>query len=283
MNKRDRLIVFMIIFVFIFIYGTLIYKNKKKNDDNTNKEKQKVESKIIVTSQYYKNKRWIPDIQWINNYLNNIPKIIYLRLTSNDNKELESESESKTIENQRKYKLINKGKEALAYLTFIVDHYQNLPDHTIFLHGHNESRHSESLIQILQNFKWGYKGYMNLNWCKNQRCRVRTYRNYSLTFMDNDDVRRILYRYWDETLGIFLGRLPSSISFYCCAQFVATKNAIRNRSLEFYKYLQEWIINTSASDYDSSRLLEYTWPIIMGEPSNMNEENLDSITKELKI
>jgi hypothetical protein len=45
---------------------------------------------------------------------------------------------------------VNKGNEASAFLKYIIDHYDQLPEHSIFLHGEeNSTHHDGSLIEIL--------------------------------------------------------------------------------------------------------------------------------------
>jgi hypothetical protein len=42
----------------------------------------------------------------------------------------------------------NKGREAMAYLTYIIDHYHNLPDTVLFFHPHKSTWHNNILLDL---------------------------------------------------------------------------------------------------------------------------------------
>jgi len=64
----------------------------------------------------------------------------------------------------------NKGHEAMAYLTYIIDHYDNLPDTIIFTHPHRSAWHNNILLDLstpitikrLSDGRVARQGYMNL-------------------------------------------------------------------------------------------------------------------------
>ncbi|GAB7353907.1 hypothetical protein MBLNU459_g4255t1 [Dothideomycetes sp. NU459] len=60
----------------------------------------------------------------------------------------------------------NKGHEAMVYLTFITDNYENLPPHVVFVHGHRNSWHQEGdivdLVRALQVPELEDVGYVPL-------------------------------------------------------------------------------------------------------------------------
>ncbi|KAK5683237.1 hypothetical protein LTS10_004768 [Elasticomyces elasticus] len=43
---------------------------------------------------------------------------------------------------------LNQGREAMAYLTYIIDHYDALPDYMVFTHGHERSWHQMEPLQM---------------------------------------------------------------------------------------------------------------------------------------
>ena len=63
----------------------------------------------------------------------------------------------------------NKGREAMAYLTYIIDHYDELADTTLFMHPHQWAWHNNILlgmnssltIQRLSSARVARQGYMN--------------------------------------------------------------------------------------------------------------------------
>src|SRR2546423_654635 len=64
----------------------------------------------------------------------------------------------------------NKGHEVMIYLTYILDHYDNLPDVSIFMHAHRYSWHNNDLqyhdaaemIKMLSSERVQRLGYMNM-------------------------------------------------------------------------------------------------------------------------
>jgi hypothetical protein len=69
----------------------------------------------------------------VNVYLPEIPYVVY-----------EVDEPHLTVDMQYKT-LVNKGREAMAYLQFIADFYDNLPKHTVFIHSH---RYSPDLFPV---------------------------------------------------------------------------------------------------------------------------------------
>ncbi|KAH7134034.1 hypothetical protein EDB81DRAFT_886838 [Dactylonectria macrodidyma] len=41
----------------------------------------------------------------------------------------------------------NKGNEAMTYLTYLIDHYDDLPEVMVFMHGHRTAWHNNALIR----------------------------------------------------------------------------------------------------------------------------------------
>ena len=49
---------------------------------------------------------------------------------------------------------VNKGNEASAYLKYIIDHYDNLPEYVIFVHGHESDwHHEDSMVDKLNSLR----------------------------------------------------------------------------------------------------------------------------------
>lgn len=64
----------------------------------------------------------------------------------------------------------NKGHEVMVYLTYMIDHYEDLPDVSIFMHSHRYAWHNNDLldqdaaqmIRYLSAERVTREGYMNL-------------------------------------------------------------------------------------------------------------------------
>ena len=102
-------------------------------------EKQFESSDVRVASSHFNE-----DLHWIN--LIKYPTDIY----------------SKTIKNKN-FIPFNKVQEAPAYLKYIIDNYYNLPEYTIFVHGHLDSLHQDmNIIEKINSLKFDDK-IINLN------------------------------------------------------------------------------------------------------------------------
>ena len=66
----------------------------------------------------------LQDTSWLDSYLSEIPHIVY-----------QVDEPNKTVGAQHAT-IANKGNEAMAYLQFIIDYYNELPASIVFLHGH---------------------------------------------------------------------------------------------------------------------------------------------------
>jgi len=190
--------------------------------------------KLVVVASYHQNLDWICEIS-------NIPHIVYTRDKPSN-----------------KYNLTpNNGYEASVYLKFIIDYYDRLPNSTAFVHGHRYSWHtSRDATYILTNLRWHDYPYLdfNLQW---QVAQTKINADY-----------RVISENWDELYREYLGELPDQLNFYCCGQFVVSRERIRLRPLQFYQQLFDFVIDERISTYSSSHLLEYTWSYILGEPAN---------------
>jgi hypothetical protein len=154
---------------------------------------------------------------------------------------------SKTINNSN-YISFNKVQEAPAYLRFIIENYNNLPDYTFFVHGHEYSIHqTDSIVNLINNCELT-KDIVNIN-------RPDWYNKLNeFTVPEWNWIKN----HWEELFrGYF--NFPSKLWFPACAQFAVRKNLLLSNSLEFYKHCYFWCQNTNLDNYISSRIFEYMW------------------------
>jgi len=201
--------------------------------------------KLLVVASFHQNLDWVCSIRKYK-----IPHIIYTR----DNP-------------SNKYNVIpNNGNEASVYLKFIIDHFDRLPNMTAFVHGHRNSWHtSRDIDDILINLRWHDHSYMDFNvghgFPRWQEAHPKT---------SNGD-HRVIREQWNEFYKEYLGEMPDQLNFYCCAQFAVSRERIHLHPVQFYKQLYEFVLHERIPSYFSSRLLEYTWSYIFGEPSNRSQ------------
>jgi hypothetical protein len=143
----------------------------------------------------------------------------------------------------------NKGNEVPHYLCYIIDNYENLPDKTLFLHGHGNSYHQDySSIDIIKKINWDAYDYFSVN-----------RRDYYQDKLGTENFNWVI-----QNWNIFEKYLPKpeKLEYYSCAQFLVNKKLILQYPKEFYIDLNDWVKNNPLSDYVSSRIFEYIWHYI---------------------
>eukprot|EP00754_Rhynchopus_humris_P023956 Rhum_TRINITY_DN14852_c6_g1::Rhum_TRINITY_DN14852_c6_g1_i1::g.123393::m.123393 len=177
-----------------------------------------------------------------------------------------------------RYHLTNFGDEATAYLRFIIDHYDDLPDVTVFLHGtpsdHNAAIHDA--VACLKPATWFT--FLTRSFVEN-RCVVDYHNRSMVPNFDKGAFADFWLRFPWADLG--LGGLPRCITFYCCAEFAVSRQAIRARPLSFYKEIWSYTLDFVLDENVSRRyqgwalkqiggFFEHVWHVIFGEPIMMH-------------
>lgn len=146
------------------------------------------------------------------------------------------------------YRIPNEGYEATSYLAFIMKRYDSLPDHTVFLHGHETADHQKGdrpLLDMIRDAQVNTFGFIHLNngWV------------YKLT--DDPDGYVDIPKYTE-----LIGDIPRVILTTIGAQFIVSKERILQRPLEWYKKLFK-----ACKTKKDATSLEHLWHIIFGEPA----------------
>jgi hypothetical protein len=194
---------------------------------------------VVVSSHYEE------DLSWIN--LVKYPVKVY----------------SKTIKDQN-FIDFNKVQEVPAYLKYIIENYNNLPEYSIFVHGHLMAAHqSDNIVNLINNVKLD-KPIIDLN--------NKIDSKYTLTRGDEywDTKFSWLEENWKDLIGEWL-TLPDSLTFPTCAQFSIHKSCIIQYPIGFWQHLFDWCKKTELENYVSSRIFEYTWYYIFSRKANFFE------------
>ncbi len=155
---------------------------------------------------------------------------------------------------------VNKGNEASAYLKYIIDHYDNLPEYTFYIHDEEFStHHTGSIIDRIIEANNSNNLYYNINhtsW-NEPNLIIRSHPNIYIDFLN------WYKKYIDQYIPYnVVPNYPDFIyGFKSCAQFKIHKSLIHNFPIEFYKNLYNWIITTNLPNYFSGRYLEWTWHV----------------------
>lgn len=159
---------------------------------------------------------------------------------------------------------MNKGNEAMVYLTYILDHYEDLPDISIFMHPHQKAWHTPELLnhdaaEVLQRLnpeRVVREGYMNLRCYWDPGCPEHVYPDKTLrTSQKREEIA--IAAAWEE---LFPGEsIPEALGAPCCAQFAVAKHRIQAIPKENFHRYRNWLIKTSETNWTSGRVFEYLW------------------------
>ena len=130
---------------------------------------------------------------------------------------------------------VNKGREAMAYLTFLISHYDVLPDIIVFLHPHRDGYpagwHTDAdnydNVKSIRSLRLDYvrqNGYANMRCIYEPGCpaEIQPFRN--------DPMRSYELAFAEAYIPMFGGDLstvPPVIATPCYAQFAVSATQVR--------------------------------------------------------
>ncbi|XXG93826.1 hypothetical protein Hte_000075 [Hypoxylon texense] len=171
----------------------------------------------------------------------------------------------------------NKGREAMVYLTYIIDHYDNLPETVLFVHASRFQWHNDDpdydIVPTLRNFRLPYlreAGYANLRCAWAVGCPAEIHPVEDEEDRDGDEAQQrkgtdrkpvttksIFRRAFQELLPEV--PVPPVVAVGCCSQFGVTRAAIKRHPRGKYLRFRNWLLNTPLDDSLSGRVLEFSW------------------------
>ena len=165
---------------------------------------------------------------------------------------------------------MNKGHEAMAYLTYIIDNYASLPSTMAFVHPHHfgflSAWHTDTALHSnadsLNSLQIPFvqeNGYVNLRCNWNPGCREKHRKNEHVTA----EIWRELFS-GTSTETNESQEAPAQIGAACCAQFAVSRSRVLERPLSDYEHFRQWIIDTDMTDAKSGRVMEFLWHVIFG-------------------
>lgn len=163
------------------------------------------------------------------------------------------------------------GNEAMVYLTYIIDHYEILPDVIFFHHAHLKAWHQkrtslEELAHLRPSYvlKAGYASTRCLSGCENIVKLAGGQPGAFPAFASLDrktQLVTLLDAFLEEEKG---ETVPPRIAAPCCAQFAVSREAVRRREREWWVDLRAWVANTPLKSMNSGRLMEHLWHLWFG-------------------
>ncbi|KAJ4303740.1 hypothetical protein N0V90_002641 [Kalmusia sp. IMI 367209] len=165
----------------------------------------------------------------------------------------------------------NKGREAMVYLSYMIDHYDDLPDTVVFMHAHRHAWHNNNLVmqdalgmlKRLNHDRVARLGYMNVRCHHEPGC--PDWIHMDRPGGDFDFFNKPEEIYWRKSIWEEIhpgAAIPSSLSGVCCAQFAVSRERIRQVPMERLLHYRKWLLNTGMADAYSGRIFEYIWHYI---------------------
>lgn len=187
----------------------------------------------------------------------------------------------------------NRGHEAMAYLTFLIDNYDSIPaEGAVFVHGsrfawHNDSPqydNAELLAALNTTSALAPSGYHNLrcDWsastCPADSVPQGSFETGLTAKLEPFNARVVSDAAMPHALANIFGGSESSasatllgrsdaIKSQCCAQFIVARDNIQQHTRAEYVALRQWLLDDSPKsaprdDRISGRILSYLWHIL---------------------
>ncbi|ETS80987.1 hypothetical protein PFICI_05989 [Pestalotiopsis fici W106-1] len=176
---------------------------------------------------------------------------------------------------------MNKGRETMPFLTYIIDNYNSLSDINIFLHPHRYAWHSRDtlipdtveLIHRLNTDRVARLGYINLRCRWSPGCPVHM--DTGSLVMGNDIPEQTIFGPTFRDIFGADAEMPALMGGTCCSQFAVMRETVQSVPLERWRYMREWIRTTDLDDGMVGRVFESLWQyIFLGEAILCPREHL---------
>ncbi|KAK6383034.1 hypothetical protein LTS17_003704 [Exophiala oligosperma] len=167
---------------------------------------------------------------------------------------------------------LNKGREAMAYLTFLIDHYNQLPAYMVFVHPHLEgwpkAWHTDSpdhnQVLSIRSLRLEYleqQGYVNMRCIHDPGCPAEIQVDRQ---EDHRTTEHAMRDAWPYMFGGNYTDIPKIIAEPCCSQFAVSKKQVLKRTKSEYEHYRQWLLDTPLDDDTTGRVFEYLWHVIFG-------------------
>lgn len=208
----------------------------------------------------------------------------------------------------------NRGHEAMAYLTFLIDNYENIPSEgAVFVHGsrwawHNDSPeydNAELLAALNTTSALAQSGYHNLrcDWSAStcpadsqpqgsfETSLTAKLEPFNARVVSDAAMPRALLNIFgqgdSQTSGVLLGR-GDAIKSQCCAQFIVARENIWQHSQAEYAALRQWLLDDGgesapSDDRISGRILSYLWHILFLPPQGYSPRSSAGVHEKVDL
>jgi hypothetical protein len=155
---------------------------------------------------------------------------------------------------------VNMGKEAAAYIRYIIEYYNDLPLHMAFIHGHEFAYHQNfpgTLFDAVARAKINEYHFISMNMTRKAPANA--------DWIDASNI-------WEEHFKPFTNRSifePSAPIIEICAQFIVSREKVLSIPLEGWRHWLEMLegkVETLQWYNLMPVLFEWVWHIIFGDP-----------------
>ncbi|KAF2101973.1 hypothetical protein NA57DRAFT_53913 [Rhizodiscina lignyota] len=176
---------------------------------------------------------------------------------------------------------LNQGREAMSYLSFIVEHYDDLPDIMVFLHchcdsPHNNRRFSDRTSPMLSSLNFSHvtkRGFVNLLCDRDGTPGCNPAKVYELHRLSSPSFRnidmsthhRLFTQSLADTLRTITADLPKEILVPRGAQFAVTRETVKAVPLQHFELLLARLMHLGPDPGESFRagqIMENLWHVI---------------------
>ncbi|KAJ5606030.1 hypothetical protein N7510_008811 [Penicillium lagena] len=166
-----------------------------------------------------------------------------------------------------------RGRESPAYLSYIVDFYDRLPDYSLFVHAWPEQWHNDlfgdrtmDTLRVLRFESVDARGYVNLRCEHNPGCPAGVWPlTPSEADIEKGDIRAQFALAYEQIFNATREQVPGELGNVCCGQFAVSRERIQARPKEDYERILEWAATTDLTDdFGVGWVLEKLWHVIFG-------------------
>ncbi|KEF53137.1 uncharacterized protein A1O9_11045 [Exophiala aquamarina CBS 119918] len=166
----------------------------------------------------------------------------------------------------------SRGREVSAYLSFVIDYYDQLPPFSIFIHAGESQQHNDLFGPktkiVLENLRLEAvraKGYVNLRCLHSPGCPSHVHPKNPTEFdIKNHDTRAYFAQIYKALFGADKP-IPDVLGGICCAQFAVSRDQIRRRPKGDYLRMMNWVDKESkqmVDDYGVGWVFEVVWHVV---------------------
>ena len=158
-----------------------------------------------------------------------------------------------------------KSQECPYYLTYIIDHYRDLPEIVLFSHGRPQGHNPH----ILEHWSWFIKKVQQDTYGRFFNASVGfLHANCGIYVQRSVKSRPILDLLgYNRTTGPLANQIERlTLGTYCCAQFIVHRSRILEHSLSFWRLALKITI-----DMNDCSHFEHLWHVFFGEPNELDQ------------